>query len=277
MFDVISRSDGAAPRDAELERVDGAATLEFAPSLTKLYQRTPCRVLTPYVDGTWGREIVLVNTAGGIAGGDRLAYEISLRSGACVTLTAQAAEKIYRALDAAARIETRLSVKDDAFAEWLPQETIVFEGGRLSRAIEISLSGGARVLALEALVLGRTAHGERLASGAIVDRWRVVRNGRLVWADIFRLEGDIGAQIAHPALLGGAGAIATAIYAAPDAGDRLDAVRAALEGACAGATVIENILIARITAADGASLRATILKLLSVLRDGAETPRVWRS
>jgi len=281
MFDAISRSDHfgtrAATRDAELERASGAARLEFAPDLRTLYQRSPCRVLMPRIDGAAGREIVLVNTAGGIAGGDRFEYDISVRGAARIAFTTQAAEKIYRALDATARIETQIVLDDGAHAEWLPQETIVFEGGRLGRSIEISLAGGARVLALEGLVLGREAHGESLATGEIIDRWRVVRDGRLIWADIFRLTGDIAALSARPALLDGARAIATAIYTGADATRRLDATREALHGVRAGASVIDGILIARIAAADGAALRETVLKLLSVLRDGAETPRVWRS
>jgi urease accessory protein len=190
--------------------------------------------------------------------------------------TTQAAEKIYRALDASARVETRISVTDGARLDWLPQETIVFDGGRLDRSIEISSSSDARVLALEALVLGRAACGETLSHGAIRDRWRVIRDGRLAWADDFLLSGDIAAQIERPSLLGGARAIATAIYTAPNAAAQLDRARAALAEAKAGATVVDNILIARIAASDGDALHKTVRKLLFVLRDGAETPRVWR-
>ena len=277
MFDAISRSERGT-RDADLERVDGAARIAFAPELTELYQRSPCRVLMPRVDGRRGGEIVLVNTAGGIAGGDRLTFDIRAARGARAVFTTQAAEKIYRALDAAARIETRIVAADGARLDWLPQETIVFDGGRLERSIEISLSSDARVLAVEALVLGRAAHGETLSRGAIRDRWRVLRDGRLIWADDFRLEGDIAAQIRRPSLLDGARAIATAICLAPDAADRLDEVRGVLaEASTAGATVIDNFLVARIAAADAAELRKAIQRLLSVLRDGAETPRVWRS
>ena len=276
MFDAISRSERST-RDAELERVDGAARVTFAPELAELYQRSPCRVLMPRVDGKAGGEIVLVNTAGGIAGGDRLSFDVRATRGAQSVFTTQAAEKIYRALDAAAHIETRIVAADGAHLDWLPQETIVFDGGRLERSIEISLSLDARVLALEALVLGRAAHGETLSRGAIRDRWRIVRDGRLIWADDFRLDGDIAAQIRRPSLLDGARAIATTVYAAPDAAVRLDPAREALTGTNAGATVIDNLLIARMAATDAAEMRKTIQRLLFVLRDGAQTPRVWRS
>jgi urease accessory protein len=276
MFDAISRSERST-RDAELERVDGAARVAFAPELAELYQRSPCRVLMPRVDGKAGGEIVLVNTAGGIAGGDRLSFDVRATRGAQSVFTTQAAEKVYRALDAAAHIETRIVAADSAHLDWLPQETIVFDGGRLERSIEISLSLDARVLALEALVLGRAAHGETLSRGEIRDRWRIVRDGRLIWADDFRLDGDIAAQIRRPSLLDGARAIATTIYAAPDAAARLDPAREALTGTNAGATVIDNLLIARMAATDTAEMRKTIQRLLFVLRDGAQTPRVWRS
>jgi urease accessory protein len=276
MFDAISRSERSLARDADLERVDGAIRIAFAPGLTELYQRSPCRVLMPRVDGRASGEAVLINTAGGIAGGDRLSFEMSAARGARPLFTTQAAEKIYRALDASARIETRLSATDGARLEWLPQETIVFDGGQLERSLEISLSGGSQILALEALVLGRAAHGETLSHGSIHDHWRVRRDGALVWADNFRLDGDIAAQIRRPALLDGARAVATAIYAAPDAGARIEEAREALSDAPAGATVIDDLLIVRIATHDAAALREAVRRLLFVLRDGAETPRVWR-
>jgi urease accessory protein len=277
MFDAISRSEQGRARDADLERVDGAVRVAFAPGLTELYQRSPCRVLMPRIDGRAGGETVLINTAGGIAGGDRLSFEMSATRGARPLFTTQAAEKVYRALDSSARIETRISASAGAHLEWLPQETIVFDGGRLDRSTEISLAGDCRILALEALVFGRAAHGETLSHGAIRDRWRVRRDGTLIWADNFLLSGDIAAQIRRPALLGGAGAVATAIYASSDAVVRLEEAREALSGVPAGATVIDNLLIVRIAAHDGAALREAVRKFLFVLRDGAETPRVWRS
>lgn len=276
MFDAISRSDRAPTRDADLQRVDGAARVVFAPELTELYQRSPCRALLPRVDGREGAEVVFVNTAGGIAGGDRVRYEMKVSGATRVTFTTQAAEKIYRALDDAARIETQVTASDGALAEWLPQETIVFDGGRFVRSTEIEIYGDSRILALEALVLGRAASGETMRTGEATDRWRVLRDDRLVWADAFRLGGDIAALVERPALLDGCRAVATAIYVAPDVADRLDAAREALDDARAGATVVNSVLVCRMIAPDGAALRATILRLLTVLRDGAEPPRVWR-
>jgi urease accessory protein len=275
MYDAISRSERALARDRDLQRVDGAARVVFAPSLRELYQQSPCRVLLPRVDGREGAEVVLVNTAGGIAGGDRLRYDAEAHGAARATFTTQAAEKIYRALDEVARIDTRIEAGGGAILEWLPQETIVFDGGRFSRSIELAVSMDARVLALESLVLGRAASGETMRTGEVTDRWRVVRDGRLLWTDTFRLAGEVEALVGRKALLGGQHAFATAIYVGPDAALRLEAARAVLDADRAGATLINGVLICRMLAPDGAALRATILRLLAALRDGAAPPRVW--
>jgi urease accessory protein len=200
--------------DDDLERSDGESrvTVEHRngrTQLAELYQRAPCRALFPRIDGRECAEVVFVNSAGGVAGGDRLRHAVTVRPGASLAATTQAAEKIYGAIDRPARIETTLAVEGDGQLDWLPQETIVFDRARLRRTTEIRASGGARVLALEWLVLGRQARGERLTAGDIQDAWRIRRDGCLVWADAFRLEGEIGPVLGTPALLAGCRAVAS--------------------------------------------------------------------
>ena len=115
-------------------------------------------------------EAVLVNAAGGVAGGDRLELEVTALGDARVAVTSQAAEKVYRALDQPARVVTRLKARDTAKLAWLPQETIIFDRARIRRQIEIDLCSGTELMALEWLVLGRTAHGEEVRSGHIRDQ-----------------------------------------------------------------------------------------------------------
>src|SRR5262249_19192488 len=154
----------------------------------------------------------IVNAAGGIAGGDRLETSVTLLSKASLAVTTQAAEKIYRALNEPAHLSTRLNVSAGARLAWLPQETIVFQHARLRRETQIQVVSGAEMLAVEWLVLGRTAHGEELCGGYINESWRVSIDGRLAWADSLRIADDTFAHLRRKALLADASAIATMIY-----------------------------------------------------------------
>jgi urease accessory protein len=249
MYDAISPSERL--RDADLQRVDGAARVAFAPELCDLYQRSPCRVFLPRIDGRAGQEIVFANIAGGIAGGDRLAVEVSVAGAAQVTATTQAAEKIYRAIDAPARIATRIAASDGGTVEWLPQETIVFDGARFKRRTTISVDGASSVLALEFLVLGRAAHGENVSACEVSDAWRIYRDGKLVWADMLRLTGPMP----RPALLGGNRALVTVVRLGP--GDAIP-----------GATTVNGVTVWRLAAPEAAGLRKT-------LADALTLPKAW--
>jgi urease accessory protein len=249
MYDAVSPSDRI--RDADLQRVDGAARVVFAPRLTDLYQSSPCRVLLPRVDGSAGREVVFANTAGGIAGGDRLSYAIAMDGAARVVATTQAAEKIYRAIDAPARIASRIAATNGGAVEWLPQETIVFDRARFRRRTTVEISGESSVLALEFLVLGRAAHGEHVSACEVSDSWRVRRDGRLIWADTLRLTGPM----ARPALLGDNRALATVVRVGP--GEPIP-----------GATMVNGVQVWRHAAPDAASLRRQ-------LADAFALPKAW--
>ena len=282
MFAVISRSEGPGPGSpVPLQRAEGSVRLTFrglegVTRLSRHYEQGAAKARLPRVPGG-AAEAVLINTAGGLTGGDRMDYAVDIGAGAAATLTTQAGEKIYRALDAPAEIRTRIDVGAGGRADWLPQETILFDRAALMRRLDIAMAADATVLALEAVVFGRTARGETVQAGMLRDRWRLCRAGRLVFADGLRLDGAIAATLARPAALNGGCAVATVVYAAPDAEARLEAALAALAGrpAEAGASAWNGILVARLAAIDGARLRATLLPLLATLREGRALPRVW--
>jgi urease accessory protein len=249
MYDAISPSERL--RDADLQRVDGAARVAFAPELSDLYQRSPCRAFLPRIDGRAEQEVVFCNTAGGIAGGDRLSFGIAMKGNSRVTATTQAAEKIYRAIDAPARIATRIEASGGGAVEWLPQETIVFNGARFKRRTTISVDGASSVLALEFLVLGRAAHGETVTRCEVNDTWRVMRDGKLIWTDTLRLIGPMS----RPALLGENRALATVVRVGPGE-------------AIPGATIVNGVQVWRLAATDAASLRKTLAGTLAL-------PKAW--
>lgn len=222
-------------------------------------------------------EAVVVNTAGGVVGGDRARLNFAAGAGAHVALTTQSAEKIYRTDGPAARIETKLTLEAGASVDWLPQETILFDQAALTRALEVDMAADARLLACESVVFGRLAMGETCARGALRDRWRVRRDGRLVFAEDVRLEPGPTALLDRPAIGAGARAIATMLLVAPDAQARLTDCRAVLEGAgCdGGASAFEGLCVVRLVSPSPDVLRATILALISRLV-GRAAPRVWR-
>ena len=241
----------------------------------RLYEAGGLRLRCPVVGG--GCEAVSINTGGGMAGGDtaRLAYALGPQ--ARVTMTSQSAEKIYRADSAATQLDMSLTLAAGAAAEWLPQETILFDGARLDRRLDINMAQDASLMLLESVVFGRLAMGEELRVGRFTDRWRVRRGGRLVLAENVRLDGAVSALLDQPALGQGARAIATFLIIAPDAEARLDDVRALLAGAVFphGVSAWNKMLLARLAAPSPEALRSAIVRLLSGLR-GRAAPRVWQ-
>jgi urease accessory protein len=159
---------------------------------------------------------VFVNTAGGVAGGDRFDIEIAAADAARLTLTTAAAEKVYRAPGAAAQLNIALKVGAGAHLSWLPQETILFDRARVHRRFDIELDDTASLLLCEIVVFGRTAMGERMEQGEFVDRWRLRRGGSLVFAETVRLDGDIGAKLGRSAFAKGGAAIGTALIVPGD-------------------------------------------------------------
>lgn len=275
-------------REEKKVAVHGAATVRFEhrhgeTRLATLYHHDPLRVLLPTPRRDDLPIAVLATTSGGMVGGDRMDIDLSVGPRARALVTTQAAEKVYRSTGEDCRIDTCVSVDAGAWLEWLPQEAIVFEGSRLRRLTRIELAGDARLIAGEMLVFGRAAFGETVTRGLIRDAWEVRRDGRALWADALHLDGDIAEALNHPAGFAGAGACATLLHAAPDAGRHLDAVRAlaeGLEGARVGATAFDGLLVARILGGDARAVRRAYAALWSGLRAEAaglptRLPRLW--
>lgn len=275
-----------------LERCDGALTLALARGaagqtrIDDLYQRDPCRALFPAGEPDDIFQAVLLTTSGGLAGGDRIAAAISAGAGTRALVTTQAAEKVYRARAENTVVSVDLSVGAGAWLEWLPQETILFDGARFRRETRVMLAADARLIAAEIVVFGRAARGERLAAGHYLDRWRIAREGRLVWADALGWADAPAGALAHAAGFAGAVAAATIVYAGPDAAEQLAAAREALGGATrpgatlSGVTLVNGLLVARFLAKDAQPMRSGIAQLWCKLRQKAgklppRLPRTW--
>jgi urease accessory protein len=239
---------------------------------TRVHEQGSLRVRFPNTTGA-ECEAVLVNTAGGVAGGDRYDLDIALDDGTRLVVTGAASEKIYRSLGPDAELALKLKVGDGAQLRWLPQETIVFDAARLTRSIDIELAAGASLTLVEAIVFGRAAMGERVETGKLVDRWRVRRAGRLVFAETLRLDGDLAESLAASAGLNGGAALAT-ILLAPGDEERVAALRACDFSGEAGVSAWNGIALARFCARDGATLRRDLITALAAL-SADPLPRLW--
>jgi len=221
-------------------------------------------------------EAVIVNTAGGMAGGDRFDIELAVGTGAQITVTSAAAEKIYRSLGPEARMRIALNVAPGGSIAWLPQETILFNRARIARSIEVNLAREARLLIAEAVIFGRLGMGETVEAGRLVDVWRVRKEGRLMFAETFRLDGAIGEQLREPAVAKGGSAIGTLLIAPGDAA-LADNVRAVAADCCGeiGVSAWNGLALVRFCAKDGAALRRDLITMLTAL-PGWSLPRLWR-
>jgi urease accessory protein len=240
----------------------------------QLHESGSLRVRFPSPEAQ-GLSAVFVNTAGGIAGGDRFDIDIAAGEGAWLTVTTAAAEKIYRAQGPAAQLNIVLKAAAGSHLAWLPQETILFDQARVSRKIDIDLADSASLLLCEIVVFGRAAMGEKMLTGSFVDRWRLRRGDRLVFAETARLEGAIGEKLKRPAVARGGVAIGTALIVPGDEA-QVARIREASEslGGEVGISAWNGFAMARFCAQDAAKLRADMIAVLGSV-SGPALPRLW--
>lgn len=273
---------GIAAAPTRFQRSEGAIRIGFrrrdaVTVAARVYQRGAMKVRFPNPPQPDEPEAVLVNICGGLTGGDRIGIEVDLEAGARATIATQACEKIYRSLEGDAAVRATLRLADAAALDWLPQPTILFDRARLRRETLVAMPADARLLAVEANIFGRAAMREDMQAGALHDRFEVLRDGRLITADIFRLDGDIAATLDRPAVLAGARAMATIRLIAPEAAAWLEPAREFLTArdVQGGASAWDDMLVIRLVAPDGYTLTAHLTALVEQLR-GRAMPRCWR-
>ena len=222
-----------------------------------------------------GLSAVFVNTAGGIAGGDRFDIDIAVGEGSRLAVTTAAAEKVYRAAGPAAELNIALKAAAGSHLSWLPQETILFDQARVKRRIDIDLVEDASLLLCEIVVFGRAAMGERMQRGEFVDRWRLRRGGSLVFAETVRLDGDIGEKLGRPAIANGGVAIGTALIVPGDEAlvERIGELSKSFGGEV-GISSWNGFAMVRFCAQDAARLRADMMAVLG-RASGSALPRLW--
>ena len=234
--------------------------------LKDLRQQGSYRAIFPRpIQGTV--EAVIINTAGGITGGDEFATVIAANDHAKISVTTQAAERIYRARDfTLGSMQTSLCAKPNAQLYWLPQETILFEGSRLCRRLEAEVAEDSKFLMVEPLVFGREASGETLKSCYLDDSVCITTGGKPIYVDRIKLSGDVASILKRPAVANGGRAMASIV---------LVGVQALLPSSAGASLLADNILVVRLLCADSFALRNALLPILKHLTHNA-VPKNWR-
>ncbi len=271
---AVQRANGVARLQVGV-RSDGPGRTKTA--VGRLYQAGAAKMRFMSQEAAGGLTAALINTAGGLTGGDQFEWGVELDDDATCTVVTQACEKVYRSDGGPAAVSVGLKVGRYARLDWLPQETILFDGARLNRAFDIHVAEGASILAVEAVLLGRRAMGEHTPNVHLRDRWRVWKKGSLIFADEVRLDQTMGTGTA---LLDGAGAYASMLYVGEDYADRASVVRDLIDAGTdhdvrGGASAFEGKLFCRMLARDGLGLRRVLIPVLEALRSGAPLPRLW--
>lgn len=264
--------------DITLERAQGKVSIVFnAQALERFYQAGSAKAFLP---ATYGRatELVIANTAGGLADGDEFTYEIEAGQNSYLAVTTQAAERVYKALGAGmARSSLSINVRDNSKVFWLPHETILYDGSRFSRKIDVSLDASSSVLLGEMVVFGRLASGEVMGAGHMQDHWQIRHDGQLIHAEAFRLTGDIRASLDHLAGAGRAGVMATLLMLAPeDLGPLATSLRdiSIPDGARVEVSSWNGKLVVRCIAAELHLIKPVIGKILEQMIS-SPLPRTW--
>jgi urease accessory protein len=285
MFDVISPSESAGETvrttDASLQRSRGTLDLGFSVRdgvayAARTFQQGALKVRFPNVAKGYAPEAVILNTAGGIAGGDRLDMRLQADAQVSAVVSSQACEKVYRSLSDAALVSVHVTLDEGSNVSWLPQPMIFFDRARLKRETHVAMAADATWLSVEGIVFGRAAMGESVVTGSLEDSCFIRRGGRLIHVDRFSVGEDIAGQLARGTILRGAHVMATTRYVAPDAEKRIEEMRGLLEGSACPAAVSawDGMMVMRHVAEDSYTLNKELIRVISAFRKTA-MPRVW--
>lgn len=245
--------------------------------LKDLHQSGSAKVFLPKIHCPTP-EIVFLNTAGGVTGGDQLAYGLEIGSDARATATTQTAERAYEASFGTGRVNIDISVGEGARLDWLPQETILFEGSNMARKTKVNLGETSEFLMVETIVLGRAAMNETLEKVSFRDRREVRRAGELQWVDPFGFDACVLEKRDHLATFASARAFATVALFSQGAEDAIGPIRTAIEAEVetqAEASAWNGKAIVRLSSHDLLPLHKSLTRILNVLR-GDPLPRVWQ-
>lgn len=281
---------GYAAGDSRAAAAGWAARLQlrFAPggARTVLAGRRhygPLTVQKPFYPEGAPCHVYLLHPPGGVVGGDRLELDVEVNSDAHALITTPASGKFYRSAGTEALQQQHLRVDSGATLEWLPQDTILFDGCNVAMDTRVELQADARFVGWEMVCLGRPAADEGFDRGRCRQRLELWRDGVPLTLERTRFDGG-SAALAAPWGLAGNGVSGT-LLATPADCETLAAVRTALDHGVHGrfaASLIDDVLVCRFLGRQGEAARRTFARAWRALRPsvvGREAcpPRIWNT
>ncbi len=257
-------------------RTIGALSVQMAGqnSLRDLYQQGASRML--FARQRSGAQGIFINTSGGLTSGDRLDTNLALEENVEFTFSTQGCERVYRSVDnTPAKVRNHACVQDETFLNWLPQETILYDGGCLNRQSDFDIASSSSALIVESLLFGRLAMGERHLFGSLKDQITLRIDDETVFKDVTFFDGDISAQLDRPAIMAGARATALVLYSSKNAGKTLGNIREFLNATSGASLVQEQLIVARLIADTGKDLRQMLVPIIRELASN-DVPKSWR-
>lgn len=236
-----------------------------------------------YPEGPGICHVTVLHPPGGVAGGDTLAVAARLASGSRVCVTTCGAMKWYRCPRGGAEQRLHFTVESGAALEWLPRESILFNGSKAAMQLEVELSPGAQFLGWDILCFGRRASGEGWHSGALRLATRIRQAGQALWCERANVLAGSGFESSHVGL-GGYSVSGTLVAAGSDIdADLLGACRAVVPRGLdsrVGVTRLPKILLARYlghSSQDAFNWFTSVWTLLrpALLDQAAIAPRLW--
>ena len=262
----------------KLQRASGRIELGFIfknnlHSLSHLHQSGCLKALIPKNYSTVP-DVVLVNTSGGITGGDKLQIQAGVHQKAHVCITSQTAERVYKSSQGMGEIEVELNLSENSKLDWIPQETILFDKSAVQRSIKVNMSNNSYLFMVESIILGRKAMGENVTNNLFVDRWQILRDNKPTYLEALKLSN--ANELSGLATLGKNKALATLLYVAPDSEERLQQMRELLAkyDSLGAATAWDGKLIVRLIAESPQFLRSALIDIITQFRK-MSLPRVW--
>ena len=222
-------------------------------------------------------DLIIINTAGGLTSGDVNFNSIKISNDVVLNITTQSMEKVYKCKNLLAHTYTNITIGSDSYVSWMPLETIFFNGGKLRRRINIDLELSSNFLGIETIIFGRKAMGEKVKKGFLDDAWQINKNGKLLYSDFNRIDGNIDYKLSNNLVMQGNNILCNIIYT----GRKMKVYNRKILKVInkskyfAGVSIVNEVMLLKVLAKDINEIRAFLDKFMDILDNNFNLPKIW--